>query len=196
ETENRGHGTHADRHCFLHVATAAPHDAYGVPERERSCGDMRGVLAEAVAGDECWFHAARGKQPRRRDADREHRRLRVLGEHQHVLRTVEHDTAQRLAERRIGFVEGLTAQRKRVRQRAAHADLLRALSWKDERDQGRAVSEAAAASISRATRSMKCQDAKRYAIATALRTALTLDRPWPTMATPLTPRSGAPPYSE
>jgi len=32
--------------------------------------------------------------------------------------------------------------------------------------------------------------------ATALRTAFALDRPWPTMVTPPTPRSGAPPYSE
>ena len=43
---------------------------------------------------------------------------------------------------------------------------------------------------------MNWPDAERYAIATALRTALALDRPWPTMAMPATPSSGAPPYSE
>ena len=43
---------------------------------------------------------------------------------------------------------------------------------------------------------MKRSAANRYAMATALRTALALERPWPTMATPLTPSSGAPPYSE
>jgi hypothetical protein len=31
---------------------------------------------------------------------------------------------------------------------------------------------------------------------TALRTALALDRPWPTTVMPPTPSSGAPPYSE
>ena len=36
----------------------------------------------------------------------------------------------------------------------------------------------------------------RAAIATAFLTALADDRPWPTMQAPLTPRSGAPPYSE
>ena len=33
-------------------------------------------------------------------------------------------------------------------------------------------------------------------MATALRTALALERPWPTIVTPATPSSGAPPYSE
>ena len=42
----------------------------------------------------------------------------------------------------------------------------------------------AAAAMSCSTRSMNRLAAKRYAIATALRTAFALDRPWPTMATP------------
>ena len=37
---------------------------------------------------------------------------------------------------------------------------------------------------------MSPADAKRYAIATALRTALALDRPCPTIVTPSTPSSG------
>ena len=41
-----------------------------------------------------------------------------------------------------------------------------------------------AAAMSCSTRSMKRSAAKRYAIATALRTALALERPWPTIVTP------------
>ena len=47
---------------------------------------------------------------------------------------VEAQRAQRLAERRVRFVERLAADRKRVGQRLAHADFLRALSGKDEGD--------------------------------------------------------------
>ena len=87
----------------------------------------------------------------------------------------------------------VAADRKGVGERLAHADLLRSLSGKDERDHWW---DTVAAAISRSTRSMKRSDAKRCAIATALRTASALERPWPTMATPATPSSGAPPYSE
>src|SRR5207247_5211470 len=111
---------------------------------------------------------------------------------------LETDAAQRLAERRVCLGERVAAQRKRVCQRLAHADLLRALTREDECDQWCAVAppEAAAAAISWPTRSMNRPCAKRYAIATALRTALTLDRPRPTTGPPATPRSGAPPYAE
>ena len=45
-----------------------------------------------------------------------------------------HEAAERLAERRVGLGERLAADRERVGQRLAHADLLRALSGKDECD--------------------------------------------------------------
>ena len=95
-----------------------------------------------------------------------------------VLGPFEAETAERLAERRVGLVEGLAADRKGVGERLAHADLLRSLAGKDEGDQR---CDTAAAAMSRSTRSMKRLAAKRYAMATALRTALALDRPWPTM---------------
>ena len=169
EAEDRRHRAVADRHRLLHVAAAAPHDPQRVGEREGAGRDVGRVLAEAVAGDE------RGREPARReqavggDADRQDRRLRVLGQRQLVLGAVEEEAAQRLAERRVGLVERLAADRKRVGQRLAHADLLRSLSGKDEGDHGW---DTAAAAMSRSTRSMKRSAAKRYAIATALRTAL------------------------
>ena len=69
-----------------------------------------------------------------------------------VLRTVEDDAAERLAERRVRLLEGLAANRKRLRQGAAHADLLCPLSWKEE---GNHECDTAVAAMSAPTRSMK-----------------------------------------
>ena len=52
EPEDRGHRAFAGRHGLLHVAPAAPHQPQRVAEREGAGGDVRRVLAEAVAGDE------------------------------------------------------------------------------------------------------------------------------------------------
>ena len=89
EAEDRRHRARADRHRLLHVAAAPPHDAQRVGERERAGGDVRRVLAEAVAGDERRRDAARREQPARRDADGEDRRLRVLGQRQLILGPLE-----------------------------------------------------------------------------------------------------------
>src|SRR5262249_12135347 len=163
--------------------------------RKRPGDDVGGIFAEAVTGDQRRRDAARLEQARSRHADGENRRLRVLGQHQFGVRPLEGDAAERLAQGRVGLAEGGATDRKGVGERLPHADLLRSLSGKDERDQGSGCG-AEAAAISCATRSMNRFAANRYAMATALRTAFALDRPCPTMAIPLTPRSGAPPYSE
>jgi hypothetical protein len=80
-----------------------------------------------------------------------------------------------------------------IGERPAHADGLRALSRKDERDHDSlTVSEL----ISALRRSIILLPAMREAITTALRTAFADDRPWPTMHNPATPSSGAAPNSE
>ncbi len=134
------------------------------------------------------------EEPLRRDADGENGRLCVRGQHQLIFGPFETETAQRSPKRRVRFVEQLAADRKGFGERLPHADFLRTLAGKDERDHW--FRPTAAAAISRSTRSMKRSDANRNAIATALRTALALERPWPTMAIPAMPSSGAPPYSE
>ncbi len=116
---------------------------------------------ETVAGDERGLAAFRHQQPARGDADAEDRRLRVLGEHQLIFGTFETQLAERLAERGVRLGERLAADGKRVGQRLAHADLLRALSGKDEGKEAIAQCETPlplawveAAAISRSTRSM------------------------------------------
>ena len=193
QTENRRHRALADRHRLLHVATAAADDCQRVGERERPGGHVRRILAEAVPRHEGGRESARREQPVGRDAHGENRRLRVLRQRELRLGALEADAAERLAERGIGFGKRLAADRERVGERAAHPDFLRSLSRKERGDH---CGDTAAAAISCSTRSMNRLEAKRYAIATALRTAFGLERPWPTIARPLTPRSGAPPYSE
>ena len=98
-------------------------------------------------------------------AHRKDRRLRVLREDQAVLRPVEAQGAQRLAERRIRFRERVAANRELPGQRLTHPDLLGTLPGKHERDH---ASFSSSPSLT-----------ARAAIVTAFRTALADERPWP-----------------
>src|SRR6185503_9840309 len=91
---------------------------------------------EAMAGNERRCDSARREQTLRRNAHRQDRRLRVLGQRELLFGSFEDQTAQPLAERRVGFLERVAAHREGVRERFAHADFLRALSWKNEGDHG------------------------------------------------------------
>ncbi len=136
------------------------------------------------------------EQPIRGNAHGENRRLRVLGERQRVGGAVEDQIAQRLAERGVGFVEHLAALRELLGERLAHADGLRALSGKKKCNHSLRVT-------SRATR-ISCSTRSEHVAARRTATpsrphcgsALADERPWPTMHSPATPISGAPPYSE
>ena len=126
------------------------------------------VLAETVAGDERGLVALRHEQAARGDADAEERRLRVLGERQLILGAFEAQPAERLAQCGVRFGERLAADRKRLGERPAHADLLRTLSGKDEGAGGIAQCETPlplawidTAAISRASRSMNWFATKR-----------------------------------
>ena len=63
EAEDRGHRAVADRHGLLHEAAARAHRAHRVGKVERAGGDVRAVLAQAVAGVEV---RARSRAPRGR----------------------------------------------------------------------------------------------------------------------------------
>jgi len=126
-----------------------------VRERKRAGSDVGRVLAEAVPGDKRRRDTFRRQQPVRRDARREDRRLRVLGQRQLVLGTFETELAERLAQRRVCLGKRLRAHGKRVGERLAHADLLRTLTREDE------CQHAYTNVKSRCTRSMKPVDAKR-----------------------------------
>ncbi len=193
EPEDRRHRARPDRHGFLHVAAAMTDQPDRIGELERPCRDMCGVLAEAVAGDHRRFEAAGREQAVRRHAHGQDRRLSVLRQREAIGRTVEDEVAQRLSERRIRLVEHLAAFRESVDQGFAHADDLRSLAGKDECNHR---SFTASEAISCSTRASTLLLTNRDAIATAFRTALTEERPWPTMQSPATPISGAPPYSE
>ena len=49
-TKDGGHRTFSCGDGLLHVASAVADGAHGVGKAERSCGDVRGVLAERVTG--------------------------------------------------------------------------------------------------------------------------------------------------
>src|SRR5207302_5635949 len=110
------------------------HNPQRVREVERADGDVGGILAKAVAGDERWNNPARSQQPLGRRADGENRGLRVLRQREEIVRTFEAEAAERLAERGVRFGKRVAADGKRIRQRFAHPDFLRALAWKEERD--------------------------------------------------------------
>ncbi len=189
EAEHRGHGAFADRNGLLHELPAAANGPQRVREGYRTGRNVCRILAEAVAGRKGRANPPGLREAARGYACRENRRLGVLGEQQPFFGPIEAQPAQRFAERRIGFVERLPAEGKRVGQSLAHADLLRALPGKNECNHRVETTSCASLSSRRSLTHLA-------AIAMALRTALTDERPWPITQRPSRPMSGAPPYSE
>ena len=81
EPEDRGHRALADRHRLLHVPPAAPHRSAAHRRSDSvpaaTCAEYSPRLWPATNAG---AHAARLEQPARRDAHRQDRRLRVLGQ--------------------------------------------------------------------------------------------------------------------
>ena len=105
-----------------------------------------------------------------------------------------HRLGQRTAERRVGLLERRPRFGERLGQRAAHADLLRSLSGKEECDQRRGHRGGGDLLLDAGN-----EVARREPVApwqSRCESAFADDRPWPTIARPATPSSGAPPYSE
>ena len=68
----------------------------------------------------------------RRDADGKNGRLLVLSQGELIFRTFETETAERHAQRVVGFGKRVAAHGKRVGKRLTHPDFLRTLSWEKE----------------------------------------------------------------
>ena len=134
EAHDCRHRAGSDRHGLLHELPAAADHTQRVGEREGAGRHVGRVLAETMTGDKRGCEAARRQQPAGGDADGENRRLLILGQREPILGPFEADSAQRLAQRVVRLGEGLAADRERLRQRLAHADFLRSLSWKNEGD--------------------------------------------------------------
>ena len=92
---------------------------------------MRRVLTEAVPCNDVERLVERSKQ---RDGRCKHCRLRVRRELQIFFGSVEAKCGQGFTERGVGFVEDRARRVGGVVRFAAHADLLAALAWKNERD--------------------------------------------------------------
>src|SRR5690349_20829332 len=50
--EDGSHAANPDGNCFLHILSAIPYGADGVDEAQSAGGDVSGVLAEAMSGNE------------------------------------------------------------------------------------------------------------------------------------------------
>ncbi len=137
EAQNRGHRTRADRHRRLHRAAAHAQQARCVADVEAAGRGQGRVLAERMAGHAVaeareLAAAPRLERAERGERGRHQRRLRVLGQTQPLLGSLEDQAAERLAERLVDLLEHLARRRHRVMQRPAHADGLRPLTRKDE----------------------------------------------------------------
>src|SRR5262245_5902095 len=136
--ENGRHRSRSDRHGFLHVASATPNKSDRVRKCEGAGGDVRRVLAEAVASNECRRDALLGEHATRSNAGGYDRWLCSLGELQILLRTVPANCRERTSriagtrKRPVGLFERVARDGKSIGQGLAHADLLRSLTWKDE----------------------------------------------------------------
>ena len=109
---------------------------------ERAGGGERGIFAERMAGDET--RVARDVEPGfrlenagRGETDRHQRGLRIGGQRQLGLGTLEHQPGQILPERAVDLGEDLPRRRIGLGERLAHADRLRPLPWKHESRQHR-----------------------------------------------------------
>ena len=148
EAENGGHRALAGRHCLLHEGAARADGAHCIGKAQGARRDQRRVLAQRMAGME----GGELERPARlahqravgRDADGEDGRLRVGGLAQLFFGAVGHHAQQAALERRVGLVERRAGLGVLAGERLAHADVLRALSGKDERELHRILTSARA----------------------------------------------------
>ena len=137
EAEQRRHRPDADRHRLLHRLAAALDEPGGIADRQRARRRQRRILAERMTGDIGGVTpdveaAVAFEHADDREARRQQRRLRVLGQHQLAFRTLEHQPRQMLRQRVVDFVEQIARRREGLGERLAHAGRLRSLSGKDE----------------------------------------------------------------
>ena len=87
--ENRRHGAHANRDRFLHIFAATAHDTDCVREAQSSGGNVRGVFAQAMTGDESGLETFFVQYAPGRDRRGQNRWLRDLGQAKLILGTFE-----------------------------------------------------------------------------------------------------------
>ena len=121
----------------LHRGPTQAQQPRGLCEAEGADGAERGVLAQAVAGDEVALvgnrHAALLLQHAQQcDGVRHDRGLRVLRQRQRVVRPFAHDPRQVLAECVVDFLEHRAGGGAGGGEIGAHADLLATLPREDE----------------------------------------------------------------
>ena len=138
EAHQRRHRPLAQGHGFLHSAAAGFQQRRRIGDGKTPHGGQGRILAEGMAGDEgCRLAkinpAVLGQHPNHRQADGHDRRLRVLGQDQFVIRALEHQLRQVLAEGFVYFLENLPGRRECPGDLLAHADDLGRLAGKNER---------------------------------------------------------------
>src|SRR5207245_2637624 len=99
----------ADGNSGLHIFAAVADGANSVSKRQRAGGDVCGIFAEGMSGDECGSKLRNFllQNAERRDGNSQDRGLRNLSELELVFRTLEAKLRKFVAKRRIGFVECL-----------------------------------------------------------------------------------------
>ena len=139
--QNRGHRALPFRHGLLHRLRPVTHERQAILESDRACRDQRGVLAQAVAGDDVGPRAAERAPRAVRCVSRgHHRRLCVYGLIQRFRRAfieqfdeIGTEHLLRLGKRFMHFGKpGVTVH---------HADGLRALAREDHRELHSVTSE-------------------------------------------------------
>ena len=135
--DQRSHGAGAHRDRLLHDLAPQAEQARGVRQRQAPRSGKRGVFAKRMAGDEGSAllepPGALGlERANHGDRDRHERGLRVPGERELALLTLEHEAGKALAEGLVDLLKHRAGGRKRIVKVAAHADRLGALTGEDD----------------------------------------------------------------
>ena len=132
QPQHRSHGAGTIDTRLVHEFSAGMHQSDGILETNRTGGDTRGILAEAVARAPRRRNALGLDQPQRRHTMREQRGLGMPRLAQHVLGALPADPGQLEAQRLVGGLEHGARFRVTLSERSAHADGLGALAGKQE----------------------------------------------------------------
>ncbi|EZQ12687.1 hypothetical protein CF98_34885 [Halopseudomonas bauzanensis] len=138
QTDDRGHGPLARRHCGLHGIAANAQQARRIGNGHEAGRGKRRIFAKRMPGHignlVLQRKAARFERAHGRQRYRHQRRLRIGGKGKRLLRSLEDQGGELLAKRLVHFLEHPARLRKGIRQFLAHAYGLTALPRKGECD--------------------------------------------------------------
>ncbi|MCY1417247.1 hypothetical protein D3C76_829880 [compost metagenome] len=133
QTEDCGHATGTGRHGFLHQLAAALHQFHRSGERQAAGSHQRGVLAQAMAGDERRSGAALAlPQTPQGDGGGKNGRLGLVGLVQALFRAFLHQRPEVIAQGIGSFAEGFAHDGVLSALVGEHADRLRTLAGENE----------------------------------------------------------------